>query len=237
VVPQKRRPDASFSAPQKSCEKRRARGSSCQALDVNAGVKWLTKRQSGEFIMPAPRSESHSLLHSRLLAARLVLTGILPAAILLAAGLFLSISAFSGFVEPTEDASAQEPVWAGDLSAPRTVATAEPGLSAKSESYTSGFDPAAVGLVQRKSPEAGKSLPRDAHACVEESTDPAHASSLCIKSTRPVQPQPRPAALKPVAENGQKPSSGFFPQLPTARQLLSPFTFVSDKVASLFKRS
>jgi hypothetical protein len=196
-----------------------------------------------EFIMPAPRSESHSLLHSRLLAVRLVLTGILPAAAMLAAGLFLSISAFSGFVAPSEESSVQEPVWAGDLNAPRTVGTAEPGSSAKSESYTSGFDSTAVGLVPRKSPEAGKSLPRDARACLDDSTDPAHPTGLCIKSTRPVQPQPRPAALKPLAENAdrqQKPSNGFFgfsPQLPTARQLLSPFTYVGDKVASLFKRS
>jgi hypothetical protein len=183
--------------------------------------------------MPAPRFESQTPLLTRSPAAKLALTGMFPVLVLLALGPFIPTSAFLSFMTPSVASDSQGPFWAGDLDARRAAdLAAEPAEPARSNSYTSGFDPAAAGLVPlRPVQEPGRS---------------AQARDLREPIKTAAQPQPRPAALKPVpvadtnADRSQKPSKGFFgftPQLPSATQLLSPFTFVSDKVSSLFKRS
>ncbi|MGO9007120.1 MAG: hypothetical protein ACLQIQ_03280 [Beijerinckiaceae bacterium] len=183
-------------------------------------------------------------------AAKLALAGIVPLVALLALGPLMARPAFLQFFAAPAASNPQDPVWAGHLDNPEAAnATAEPSTSVRSTSYTSGFDPAAVGLVP---PKAAPGRAAQLHACADEGADKAadlaHLTSGCNKSAKTVAlPLPRPPELKPVATadvSADQPAPrkrnglfGFVPHLPSAGQLLSPFTFVGDKVSSLFKRS
>jgi hypothetical protein len=179
---------------------------------------------------------------------RLALTGIVPVLAVLA---FSPFVAHSAFWQASADRPAQltrEPAWAGGLETAETTSiVAEPTAAVRSASYTSGFDPAAAGLVSPKSSQAPHSAAsRDGRGCLEEGNDPAHLLAPCVKAAKVAQPAPRPVP-KPLAlaDTGNSKAAGksdnglfgFAPRLPSANQLLSPFTFVGDKVSSLFKRS
>jgi hypothetical protein len=200
--------------------------------------------------MQAPRPDSKTPIQFRAPAAKLALTGIVPLVAVLALSPLMARPAFLQFFSVSTAPSARDPFWAGHLDNPQVASTAtEPVGSATSTSYTTGFDPVAVGLVPPKAvPGRGAQL----RACTDEgtdkATDPPHMTSGCNKSAKAAAlPLPRPAELKPLAiadVSADKPVPpkksglfGFMPHLPSAGQLLSPFTFVGDKVSSLFKRS
>jgi hypothetical protein len=200
--------------------------------------------------MQAPRPDSKTLIQLRAPAAKLALTGIVPLVAVLALSPLMARPAFLQFFAVPAASSVQDPVWAGHLDNPQIASTAtEPSTSARSTSYTSGFDPAAVGLIP---PKAAPGRSAQLRGCADEGTDKAadsaRATSGCGKSAKVVAlPLPRPAELKPVATadaSADRPAPrkgnglfGFMPHLPSAGQLLSPFTYVGDKVSSLFKKS
>ncbi|MGP0060554.1 MAG: hypothetical protein ACLPID_14815 [Beijerinckiaceae bacterium] len=201
--------------------------------------------------MQAPRPDSKTPIQFRAPAAKLALAAIVPLVAVLALSPLMARPAFLQFVSAPAAHSAQDPFWVGHLDNQQVAGTTtEPSGSATSTSYTTGFDPVAVGLVSPKAvPGRGAQLRPCADEATDKPTDPAHVTSGCNKSAKAAAlPLPRPAELKPVAiadTSADKPVPprkknglfGFMPHLPSAGQLLSPFTFVGDKVSSLFKRS
>lgn len=197
--------------------------------------------------MPAPRPDDKTPIQVRTPAAKLALTGIVPLIAVLVIGPLLARPGVLQFFAGPARSGVQGPMWAGQLDNAQIASTTqEPSTAVRSTSYTTGFDPAAVGLVAPKS-SPGKGL--QLRTCADESTDLMHPNAGCAKPGKAsALPQPRPSELKPnvvaYAPAADKPAPrksnglfGFMPRLPTARQLLSPFTFVGDKVSSLFKRS
>ena len=197
--------------------------------------------------MPAPRLDTKLPIYIRVPAAKLALTGIVPVLAVLALAPFLPKLGLAHLVAQPAVATQQEPAWAGELDKLQTVSgEAKPAVS--STSYTSGFDATAAGLTTFKSAQVASRvlLPArvEAHPCSDDANPPR--ANTCGKLAKVfAQPTPRPTELKFVprqadGKTAQKHAGGIFglsPQLPTARQLLSPFTFVSDKVTGLFKRS
>jgi hypothetical protein len=197
--------------------------------------------------MSAPRYDSKTPIQLRAPAAKLALTGIVPLLALIALGPLTARPSFLQFLAPSTVSDTQDPEWAGHLDHPQPPSPAtEPATAVNSTSYTSGFDPATVGLLPPKAVQApGRSA--QIRTCAEDgadkTADPARAASACAKSTKTAAlPLPRPAEFKPAAPADNKPAPkdngafGFMPHLPSASQLLGPFTFVGDKVSGLFKK-
>ena len=197
--------------------------------------------------MPAPRLDTKMPIYIRVPAAKLALTGIVPVLAVLALAPFLPRLGLAHLVAQPAVATEQGPAWAGDLDNLQTV-SGGPKPAVSSTSYTSGFDAAAAGLTTLKSSQVASRvlLPArvEAHSCAEEPSPP-HASTCGKLAKVFAQPTPRPTELKFTTRQAEGKAAqkhaggifGFSPQLPTTRQLLSPFTFVSDKVTGLFKRS
>jgi hypothetical protein len=196
--------------------------------------------------MLAPRPDSKTPIQLRAPAAKLALTGIVPLLALLALGPLMAKPTLLQFLTPPVTSNPQDPVWAGHLdnSQPASAPT-DPAANARSTSYTSGFDPAAVGLLPPKAAQLpGRAAPTRACAdeAIDKTADPARATSACKSPKTAALPLPRPPELKVVA-TVDKPAPkgngmfGFMPHLPSTTQLLSPFTYVGDKVSGLFKKS
>jgi hypothetical protein len=197
--------------------------------------------------MSAPRYDNKTPIQLRAPAAKIALTGIVPLLALIALGPLTAGPTFLQFLAPSTASSTQDPVWAGHLDHPQLAPTAtEPFTTVNSTSYTSGFDPAAVGLLP---PKAALAPGRNAQirACAEDgadkAADPLRTASACSKSTKTAAlPLPRPAEFKPVVAPADKPAPksndvfGFISRLPSTSQLFSPFTYVGDKVSGLFKK-
>jgi hypothetical protein len=179
--------------------------------------------------MSAPRFSDRTPFSVAQPAAKLALTGVVPVVAVLALGPLAPSLTASAFTEPVSQS--QSEAWAGGLETrqamPRSI---EPATLASSTSYTSGFDPAAAGVTVPR-PEQPQSHIVPAHACGDES------ASSCGKIVKAhvIMPLPRPASVK-LADARRKNSNGLF-GLAWPRELTSPFTYVGDKVASLFKKS
>jgi hypothetical protein len=178
--------------------------------------------------MRVPRFDDRTTFSVAQPAAKLALTGIVPVIAVLALGPLAPSLTASAFTEPPPPSQGE--TWAGGLEAPQvTNASTEPAVLASSTSYTSGFDAAAVGLALVK-PEQAQAHVTPARTCGEES------ASSCGKIVKaPVMPLPRPASVK-LADARRKHANSLF-GLSLPRELVSPFTYVGDKVASLFKKS
>jgi hypothetical protein len=202
--------------------------------------------------MSAPRLGSKTPIHFHAPAAMVALTGIVPVLAVMALSSAVPKPDFLNFLpSPAAASNAPDPIWAGHLDAFNSASpAAEVSEVARSTSYTSGFDPAAVGLAPLKTaPVTGRIAQRDPRACADETVDKVadigRTASACSKSVKVfVLPLPRPAALKTVVaadKPAQSQATGgltdFTSHLPSPYQLLTPFNYVGDKVAGLFKRS
>jgi hypothetical protein len=197
--------------------------------------------------MTAPRLDSKTPINFRAPSATLALTGIVPVLAIMAFSPAVPKPSFLNFLSAHAVSEQAHPEWAGLLDAANSApAAAEASETVRSTSYTSGFDPAAVGLAPLKDPSV--LAQRDLRGCPEESPekilDVSRAPGGCGKAAKVfVLPSPRPMAPKTIAaidKSASPQTSGFgiFPvQLPFPSQLLTPFNYVGDKVSGLFKRS
>jgi hypothetical protein len=200
--------------------------------------------------MSAPRLDSKTPIHFRAPSATLALTGIVPVLAVMALSPAVPKPGFLNFLSAHVVSEQAHPEWAGHLDAANSAPTAaEASETVRSTSYTSGFDPAAVGLAPLKDPPLpAHAAQHDPRGCAEESPDKivdiSHPPNGCSKTAKVfVLPSPRPVAPKTIVA-GDKPASpqpdgfgNFQVYLPSPSQLLTPFNYVSDKVSGLFKRS